>query len=213
MSEPKYRVGQRVRVSGTAMWCASEAGVVLEVTPTTSLSGSRFIYVLGMENSGSPYAFQEEELEPITTRDDSEGGDAATATDPPGSGAIRRLQVGSEEKATADTANEVRHSDPETGAQKGRKPEEYALLPVGSLAEVARVYGFGATKYADHNWRKGYPFSWSYSALQRHVNAFWGGEDKDPESGLSHLAHAAFHLFALMEFQKTHPEKDDRYAD
>ena len=37
------------------------------------------------------------------------------------------------------------------------------------------------------------------------------GEDKDPESGLSHLAHAACCIMFLLEFEKTHPELDDRY--
>lgn len=98
-----------------------------------------------------------------------------------------------------------------TGGEKGQKDEAYALIPVGPLAEVARVYGFGASKYSDHNWRKGYPYSWSYSALQRHINAFWSGEDTDPESGRSHLAHAAFHLFTLMEFVAEGRGEDDRY--
>lgn len=98
-----------------------------------------------------------------------------------------------------------------TGGEKGQKDEAYALIPVGPLAEVARVYGFGAEKYSDHNWRKGYPYSWSYSALQRHINAFWSGEDTDPESGRSHLAHAAFHLFSLMEFVNEELGEDDRY--
>ena len=105
---------------------------------------------------------------------------------------------------------EVRVIDPETGGQKGKKPEEYALIPVGPLAEVARVYGFGASKYTDRNWEKGVAWNLSYSALQRHVNAFWSGEDNDPESGLSHLSHAVFHCFAMMEYSKTHPEKDNR---
>lgn len=111
---------------------------------------------------------------------------------------------------TKSTAKETRVVDPKTGGAKGSKPEQYALIPVGPLAAVARVYGFGATKYEDRNWERGYAWSLSYSALQRHVNAFWGGQDVDPESGESHLAHAAFHCLAMMEWVKTHPEKDDR---
>ena len=36
----------------------------------------------------------------------------------------------------------------------------------------------------------------------RHIFAWWGGEDKDPETGFSHLAHAACCLLFLMEFQR-----------
>lgn len=105
---------------------------------------------------------------------------------------------------------EERMKDPDTGAEKGRKDEEYAYLPVEPLASVARVYGMGAKKYTPRNWEAGYAWSLSYSALQRHANAFWGGEDLDPESNEPHLAHVVFHALALIEYMKTHPEKDDR---
>ena len=109
------------------------------------------------------------------------------------------------------TSYEVLATDPDTGGQKGRKPEEYSLIPPNALAEVARVYGMGAKKYDSWNWAKGYPYSWSLSALYRHVEAFRKGEAKDQESGLSHLAHAAFHLFTLMEFEINNLGTDDRW--
>lgn len=105
---------------------------------------------------------------------------------------------------------EIRVTNPVTGGEKGSKPEQYAWIPTGPLAAVARVYGMGAQKYDKRNWEKGYDWSLSYSALQRHVNAFWGGQDNDPESGEPHLAHAVFHCLALMEWMVTHPELDDR---
>lgn len=101
-------------------------------------------------------------------------------------------------------------TDPVTGGAKGAKPEAFALIPVKPLEAVARVYGFGATKYEDRNWERGYKWSLSYSALQRHLNAFWRGEEVDSESGEPHLAHAAFHILALMEYCETNRERDDR---
>lgn len=98
-----------------------------------------------------------------------------------------------------------------TGGEKGVKPERHSLIPVEPLNEVARHYGAGAAKYADHNWRRGYEFSKSYDAMRRHESSWWGGEDIDPETGTSHLAAVVFHAFTLMEFMKTHPEFDDRY--
>lgn len=98
-----------------------------------------------------------------------------------------------------------------TGGEKGVKPEQHHLIPVEALAEVARVYGVGAAKYAEHNWRLGYEYSKSYSAAQRHLQAFWGGEDRDPEMGTLHLGNAIFHLMALIVFLQEHPEFDDRY--
>src|SRR5690242_5680247 len=88
-----------------------------------------------------------------------------------------------------------------TGGEKGVKPERYDLIPKIATDLAARVYAFGAHKYADHNWRKGYEWSKSYAAAMRHLTAWWDGEDVDPESGLSHLGHAMFHLNSLAVFE------------
>lgn len=99
-----------------------------------------------------------------------------------------------------------------TGGQKGTKPARYDLIPADALRIVAELYGFGATKYDDHNWRKGYDWSLSFAALQRHAWQFWNGEDNDAETGLPHMASVAFHALALIEFMVTHPEFDNRPA-
>lgn len=85
------------------------------------------------------------------------------------------------------------------------------LLSTEALNQTAAVLAFGADKYAAHNWRKGFEWSRPMSAALRHITAFNAGEDKDPESGLSHLAHAMCCIMFLLEFEKTHPELDDRY--
>lgn len=108
---------------------------------------------------------------------------------------------------------EVRITDPTTGGQKGSKPERYDLIPSEALSEVARLYGFGAGKYADHNWRRGYKWSLSFAACMRHLWAFWRGETYDPETGLHHCASAAFHCLSLITFTTEHPELDDRYKE
>lgn len=97
-----------------------------------------------------------------------------------------------------------------TGGQKGQKAEAYSLIPVWPLAEVARVYGFGAKKYSPWNWLKGYDWSLTIDALGRHIEAFKSRQSLDPESGLHHLAHAAFHLFALMAYERLGLGTDDR---
>ena len=85
------------------------------------------------------------------------------------------------------------------------------LLSTEALNQTAAVLKFGAQKYAEHNWRKGFAWSRPLSAAMRHITAFNNGEDKDPESGLSHLAHAACCIMFLLEFEKTHRELDDRW--
>jgi len=101
-----------------------------------------------------------------------------------------------------------------TGGEKGVKAQRLSLLPSAALNRISEVYHFGASKYSAHNWRKGYEWSKSYDALQRHLNAWWEREETDPESGLSHLAHAGFHLFALITWDRDPRYQifDDRYT-
>jgi hypothetical protein len=98
----------------------------------------------------------------------------------------------------------------ETGGQKGSKNERPDLIPPQQIMRLAAHYGFGARKYSDDNYRKGYDWRLSYAALQRHLNQFWMGEDYDEESGSLHLIAAAWHCFTLAEFFDVHPEYDTR---
>lgn len=107
-------------------------------------------------------------------------------------------------------SQEVRIVNAETGGAKGRKPQRMELVPWQAVAVVSEVYGFGASKYDDHNWLRGYQWSLSFGALMRHLSAWWSGEDTDPESGLSHMAHAGFHVLALLTFEQRFPSLDDR---
>jgi hypothetical protein len=106
--------------------------------------------------------------------------------------------------------NEIRTTSP-TGGQKGVKPERHSLIPVEALNSIARLYGVGAKKYDAHNWRKGYEWSKSYDAMNRHMALFWSGEDIDPETGEPHMAAVAFHAMTLITFMQEQPEFDDRY--
>ena len=87
------------------------------------------------------------------------------------------------------------------------------LLSSEALIKIAEVMTFGAKKYDSHNWRKGIKWSRIYGASQRHLVAWIAGEDKDPETGISHLAHAGCCIMFLLEFEKTHKELDDRYVE
>ncbi len=88
----------------------------------------------------------------------------------------------------------------ETGGEKGQKLERHELVVEPFIEELALVCGMGAVKYSDDNWRKGYDWGLSYGAMRRHLRAFWTGEDNDPETGLSHLAHAAWHCMVLWKY-------------
>ena len=106
--------------------------------------------------------------------------------------------------------DEIRIIDPETGGEKGQKDVRLHALPWESLQELGRVFAFGESKYNDYNFRKGYKWSLSFDALLRHTLAFWNREDRDSESGLHHLGHAAWHCLILLFFSITKRGNDDR---
>lgn len=86
------------------------------------------------------------------------------------------------------------------------------LIPAGAALEIAKVFTFGAKKYAPNNWRGGFDWSRLIGALERHIAAFKEGEDLDPESGLPHMAHAGCCVMMLLEHQRLNYGVDDRYC-
>lgn len=100
----------------------------------------------------------------------------------------------------------------ETGGAKGQKQARLGSLDPKALLAVAMVAGFGELKYSRLNYLNGYDWSLSFDALIRHLLAFWSGEDNDPESGLPHLAHAAWHCLCLLAFMQHGLGTDDRYV-
>lgn len=72
-----------------------------------------------------------------------------------------------------------------------------------ALGLVTEIGTFGAEKYSDNGWLNVPEGEKRYAeALMRHVMAHWGGEVNDPESGLPHLAHAAWNILALIELRE-----------
>ncbi len=87
-----------------------------------------------------------------------------------------------------------------------------ALLSRIALEDTARVMDFGAKKYSAHNWRQGISWTSIMNSALRHLYAFNDGEDKDEESGLSHLAHAMCDVMFLLEYYHLDmSDFDDRY--
>jgi hypothetical protein len=77
---------------------------------------------------------------------------------------------------------------------------------MGSLALL-----YGARLYGRSNWREaGVRASVYVSACQRHLAAWYEGEDFDRDSGLPHLAHALACLAILVDADAAGKLKDDR---
>lgn len=93
-----------------------------------------------------------------------------------------------------------RDSRREQGAKFDSGKPRFGLLPTDALREVAKVLTFGAQKYAPRNWEKGIAYERVYSALQRHLSAWWEREETDPETGINHLAHAGCCVLFLLAY-------------
>jgi len=89
---------------------------------------------------------------------------------------------------------------------------ELAQVPYELKAAVARVLMMGAKKYGRDNWREGMDWSKVINSTMRHIEAYNDPNqpDVDPESGESHLSHAACNIAFLLYYEKHYPELDDR---
>jgi len=76
----------------------------------------------------------------------------------------------------------------------------FSVIPWTVIAELGLAMLEGALKYGRHNYRKaGVRASIYYDALNRHMGAWWEGEDIDPESGVSHVIKAMACLTVLRD--------------
>lgn len=84
------------------------------------------------------------------------------------------------------------------------------LIPPEVPYALGRVLEFGAHKYADRNWEKGFAWGRSVAALKRHLAAWEAGQDIDPESGMPHLWHVLTNAAFLTTFEARGTGTDDR---
>lgn len=85
------------------------------------------------------------------------------------------------------------------------------LVPAPLAIFVSKVMQLGAKKYGAFNWRKKKVKASVYvGAAQRHLAAYFDGEDVDPESGQPHPAHVAACMGILLDAKATGNLIDDR---
>lgn len=90
----------------------------------------------------------------------------------------------------------------------GKDP--WHLVPWDAVRAIVMILAFGARKYAARNWELGMDWSRCFSACQRHMLSWWQGEDKDPETGYSHLWHAGCCILFLIAYELRGTGTDDR---
>ena len=100
-------------------------------------------------------------------------------------------------------------NDPKGEAGSLKTP--LGLIPPRAMEKTAWVHHLGAKKYGAFNWRDTGVYSSTYvNAILRHLNAWRDGEDFDPESGISHIAHIACSCNILMDADYCGKLVDDR---
>lgn len=93
----------------------------------------------------------------------------------------------------------------------GRAKPPLHLIPSSALIHEAVVMGLGANKYGPYNWRDKTVAATVYiAAAQRHLLQYLDGENTDPESGASHLAHARACLGIILDATENNNLVDDR---
>lgn len=106
-------------------------------------------------------------------------------------------------------ARPIRDTNPKS-AHGATKPS-LALIPGTALVAEAVVFGLGAKKYGPYNWRIDPVSSMTYlNAALRHIHSAIDGEDIDPESGESNLAHARACMAILIDAAACNSLVDDR---
>ena len=97
---------------------------------------------------------------------------------------------------------------------EGRKDDSgkprLELIPPELVAAVGAILTFGAKKYDDRNWEKGMSWGRVFGALMRHLWAWWSRGGADPETGQSHLWHAACCISFLIAYEARATGTDDR---
>jgi len=104
---------------------------------------------------------------------------------------------------------QTQYNDPK--GQAGSLKAPLGLVPPYAMEQTAWVHKFGAERYGPWNWREtGVCASTYVNAILRHLNAWRDGEDLDPESGITHLAHIACSANILMDAEYCGKLQDDR---
>jgi hypothetical protein len=96
------------------------------------------------------------------------------------------------------------------GVKHDQEKPDLSLLPIEFLSDVAKAMQHGEKKYGRYNYTGGMAWHRLIAACLRHVYAFAGSEDLDPESGVSHLGHAGACILMLSVYVKRGLGQDTR---
>lgn len=89
--------------------------------------------------------------------------------------------------------------DPATRKADTGKPRYHLIMRdfANQMDKLVRLGTYGAKKYDDQSWQKSTVPDAYLDAAYRHMAAHNRGERIDPETGLPHMIHAAWNMFAV----------------
>lgn len=107
---------------------------------------------------------------------------------------------------------------------EGRKDDQdkvrIDLFPGEALFGISDILTSGAKRYEDRNWEKGMRWGRVFSAMMRHMWAWWQGKapttksflfgELDSDTGKSHLWHAGCCVCFLIAYEERGVGEDDR---
>jgi dATP/dGTP diphosphohydrolase len=105
--------------------------------------------------------------------------------------------------------SEAKASNPKEAFGSAKPPTSTVPMPV--IYELGLAMLEGALKYGRHNYRVvGVRMSTYHDAMKRHIDAWWEGEDIDPESGMPHLVKAMACIAVVRDAEMLGLTNDDR---
>lgn len=101
----------------------------------------------------------------------------------------------------------------EVGMKFDGEKADFSLIPEGIEEGIAKVFTYGAKKYARDNWKSVRPVERYYSAARRHIESARAGVWLDEESGLPHLDHAIVSLIMYRELLQNEAKSSVRTSE
>jgi len=89
------------------------------------------------------------------------------------------------------------------------------LIPPEAVTGLARALSHGAVVHGDRNWELGMDWSRPFASAQRHLWAFWGGDDWDEsqfpkDRSIHHLECALAEIAFLLTYYMRDIGRDNR---
>jgi len=109
----------------------------------------------------------------------------------------------------AASMTELKPSNPKDAIGSNKLPVHLWPTTASAMGSIGLLDGM--LKYGRSNWRaSGVRASIYFDAANRHLNAWFEGEENDPDSGVPHLAHALACLAIIVDAQAAGKLNDDR---